>query len=280
MLNLPSTKSLIIFCSAANNSSFTLAAQELNLTQSAISKQIIALEENLGTRLFNRLPYQVNLTKNGQIYYKSIRKHLNNLNKITNKIKSQNIKDQHLKINISPSFAPWLIDHLAAFNNKFKDFKISLSSLEGCQIENFDKIDIAIGAFKNKPRNCQSQLIAQEKMLLIAHPDINQNQEITIATHSSRPKLINKFLSTTNLKNLQIKQGNEFEHFYMIIDVVKKNHAIGLVPDILVKNDIINKNLINLNNISFDSGYKYFITFKKHQYYQDKIQKFVKWLTL
>ena len=80
MLNLPSTKSLIIFCSAANNSSFTLAAQELNLTQSAISKQIIALEENLGTRLFNRLPYQVNLTKNGQIYYKSIRKHLNNLN--------------------------------------------------------------------------------------------------------------------------------------------------------------------------------------------------------
>ena len=65
MLNLPSTKSLIIFCSAANNSSFTLAAQELNLTQSAISKQIIALEENLGTRLFNRLPYQVNLTKNG-----------------------------------------------------------------------------------------------------------------------------------------------------------------------------------------------------------------------
>ena len=70
---LPSTSMLLAFDMAARTGSFTSAARELNLTQGAVSKQIIALEELLGVELFERAHHTVTLTDAGRTYAKEIR---------------------------------------------------------------------------------------------------------------------------------------------------------------------------------------------------------------
>ena len=70
---LPSTSMLLAFDAAARTGSFTAAARELNVTQSAASKQIIALEDHLGVRLFERRAHEVILTAAGAGYAKDVR---------------------------------------------------------------------------------------------------------------------------------------------------------------------------------------------------------------
>ena len=72
--NQPPLKSLIAFEAVARHSSFTLAAQELNLSQSAISRQIKRLEEILSRPLFLRKPHHVELTPAGKSYLDVIQK--------------------------------------------------------------------------------------------------------------------------------------------------------------------------------------------------------------
>ena len=67
MARLPSLETLRIFAVAARHLSFTIAAGELNLTQSAISHRVRALEEELGVPLFDRLTRRLELTRAGQV---------------------------------------------------------------------------------------------------------------------------------------------------------------------------------------------------------------------
>ena len=73
---IPSLQSLICFEAAAKHLSYTFAAQELHLTQSAISRQVQQLEDFLGLNLFNRTRHGVELTQAGEHYYKNFKTHL------------------------------------------------------------------------------------------------------------------------------------------------------------------------------------------------------------
>ncbi|WP_210270641.1 LysR family transcriptional regulator [Ensifer oleiphilus] len=80
---LPSLPSLTIFEAAARHSSFTRAAEELNLTQSAVSKQIQSLELFLRLRLFERIRQRIVLTEAGQLYLALVREALEILESAT-----------------------------------------------------------------------------------------------------------------------------------------------------------------------------------------------------
>ena len=84
--NQPPLKSLIAFEAVARHSSFTLAAQELNLSQSAISRQIKRLEEILSRPLFLRKPHHVELTPAGKSYLDVIQKLFHELDKATTEL--------------------------------------------------------------------------------------------------------------------------------------------------------------------------------------------------
>ena len=76
---LPPMNTLRAFEAAARHLSFTVAAQELHVTQAAVSHQIKTLEEALGVRLFRRLNRAIRLTEEGQEFVGEVRKALSHL---------------------------------------------------------------------------------------------------------------------------------------------------------------------------------------------------------
>src|SRR4051812_12751695 len=86
---LPTIGELVAFESAGRHGSFTRAALELNLTQSAISRQIRLLEEQIGAALFERVRQRVVLTAAGQIYLQEVTRILQRLNDATRQVMSQ-----------------------------------------------------------------------------------------------------------------------------------------------------------------------------------------------
>src|SRR5512145_2427624 len=80
---IPSIEALVAFEAAARHLSFTRAADALSLTQSAVAKQIAALEDYLGVPLFNRVKKRISLTEAGAVYAKRVSEDLDRLERHT-----------------------------------------------------------------------------------------------------------------------------------------------------------------------------------------------------
>ena len=76
---LPSIDGLAAFVAAAEHGSFTRAADQLNLSQGAISRQVRELETRLGVRLFERIRQRIILTDAGRLYLSQVKKALDDL---------------------------------------------------------------------------------------------------------------------------------------------------------------------------------------------------------
>tara|TARA_B100000676_G_scaffold313409_1_gene394361 strand:- start:2756 stop:3766 length:1011 start_codon:yes stop_codon:yes gene_type:complete len=94
---IPSTSALIAFESAARHRNFSRAAEELNTSQSAISRHMASLEERLGSALFDRDRKQIRLTDNGERFYRAVLTALEGLQAASTQI-AQEPQDHHLTI--------------------------------------------------------------------------------------------------------------------------------------------------------------------------------------
>ncbi|WP_421849808.1 LysR family transcriptional regulator [Marinomonas sp.] len=108
---LPPLKSLPVFEAVARLNSFSLAANELNVSQSAVSHQIRILENHLGESLFHRQGRHLELTKEGKQYLDAIGHSLIQIAQATSQIKGE--QTTHIRLAVYSSFAVyWLIPRL------------------------------------------------------------------------------------------------------------------------------------------------------------------------
>jgi LysR family glycine cleavage system transcriptional activator len=113
---LPSTMMLQAFEASAKRLSFTLAAEDLCLTQSAVSKQVIALEEMLRTELFKRIRKRFELTAAGRSFQARISPALNGIEAAVIELMSCQSDRSTLDLGVVPFFAnKWLIPRLGQF---------------------------------------------------------------------------------------------------------------------------------------------------------------------
>lgn len=123
----PPLSSLVAFETVARRLSFTVAANELHLTPSAISHQIAKLEEFLGVRLFERTARNVELTEAGQDYLKRVAGALAAISAATDNAR-KGVRNS-LHVHSTPSFATlWLMPRLADFAKVHPGISLSLSS--------------------------------------------------------------------------------------------------------------------------------------------------------
>jgi LysR family glycine cleavage system transcriptional activator len=142
--DLPPLESLVAFESAARHLSFTRAADEIALTQSAISRQIQALESRLGVALFRRLHRALALTDDGRTLQLAVVDALVRLDRATREIRhAERVKT--VVLTTTPGFAGlWLIPRLAGFvaAHPGVDVRISTSN-ELVNLER-DGVDVAV----------------------------------------------------------------------------------------------------------------------------------------
>src|SRR5262249_17262709 len=126
--NLPPLDLIQGFEAAARTLSFTRAAEELFLTQSAISRQIRALEDNLGVALFERRPRSLVLTKEGEALYRTASGLLERLQEPRSRLCASG-SVPHLTVSTTGGFASlWLIPRLRAFTALHPDVDVRISA--------------------------------------------------------------------------------------------------------------------------------------------------------
>lgn len=162
----------------ARHLNFRLAAEELALTQSAVSRQIQALEHEIGTALFVRHTRSVELTAAGQLLQRAAQPSVERIDATVRQIR-QSMGRQSVTITTWASFASmWLIPRLEAFQRAHPDIDIRIDATDTFVDLNTADVDLALRCAEPNAALTQAERLFGEQLTLVASPWLLKTQPI------------------------------------------------------------------------------------------------------
>ena len=243
---LPSVPLLAAFEAAARTGSITEAAAELSLTQSAVSRQIKALEEQLGCELFVRHKQKIRLTFGGQIYAREIRQALGRISSASLNLLA-NPSGGTLTIGVPPTFgARWLTRRLPRFVEANPGVMLTvLSRLTQFDFQE-DVIDVAVYFGKEPWVGAEMIRLGGETMVPVCSPALAQRYAFVRADDirkapllhlTTRPDAWERWLSHHGVDDRGV-HGMLFDQFGALYEAAASGLGVALLPEFLFANEI------------------------------------------
>lgn len=253
---LPSMGALSSFETVARLGSFSAAAQELSLTQSAISKQIGALEGQLGVALFERTGRGVTLTQEGTAYAAAITDALGTIRAASLHTMAGKA-DQTLNLAILPTFGTrWLMPRIRSFVAQHPEVTLNFATRIGrfdIETEGFDAA-LYIGA--NDWPGMESTFLMHEIVAPMASPAFLREHPVVTPTDianlpllhmGSRPEAWDHWFNAAGV-TAPAERGMRFEQFSNVAQACMAGVGIALLPLFLIASEMSSGQLV----VAFD----------------------------
>ncbi|PIP80434.1 MAG: transcriptional regulator [Gammaproteobacteria bacterium CG22_combo_CG10-13_8_21_14_all_40_8] len=286
---LPPLNSLRAFDSAARHLSFTRAADELFVTQAAVSHQIKSLEEFLGMKLFLRRNRTLLLTHEGQSYWPAIRKMFEQLGEATERLKMVGASGA-LTVSVIPTFAvTWLVPRLKKFSQLYPDIDVRLKSCEHLVDFGRDDVDVQIyfGMPSDYSDNLHVECLLDEYLVPVCSPELlngprplNSPEDLRYHTllHDESITIWKDWLDMAGVKGVNLNNGPIFSHSNLILQAARYGQGIAIGHSVLAQLDIQSGRLVRPFDLVLPSQYSYDILCPKAWADQPKITAFREWL--
>ncbi|WP_406666569.1 transcriptional regulator GcvA [Gallaecimonas sp. GXIMD1310] len=286
--HLPPLNALKAFEAAARHLSFTRAAQELFVTQAAISHQIKTLEDHLGLKLFRRRNRSLLLTEEGQSYYLDIKDIFTHLVEATARVLARSAKGT-LTVALQPSYAiQWMVPRLSRFAEAHPDIDVRIKATETEEGGLTDDVDVAIYYGRGHWPGLQADRLQTEYLipvcspLLLAGPKPLASPEDLVhhtLLHDGSRKAWQSWVKHLGLSHLiKVNQGPIFSHSTMVQQAAMHGQGIALAHSVLAEPDISSGRLVVPFNQVLRSPYAYYLVCQQSQAEQGKITAFRDWL--
>ncbi|MEZ2310632.1 LysR substrate-binding domain-containing protein [Paraburkholderia sp. RCC_158] len=167
---IPSVTALVEFEAVARHASFTLAADELGVTQAAVSRQVKFLEETLGTRLFNRLHRSIELTEDGEALYLVVAESMQKIAGVFDRLASGPVQ-QELVLAATSAFSHFrLLPRLASLRDAQPNLQLRLSTQMFTADLRPKEIDIAVRFGNGRWGDGTATLLFDEEVFPVCSP--------------------------------------------------------------------------------------------------------------
>jgi LysR family transcriptional regulator, glycine cleavage system transcriptional activator len=283
---LPPLNAIKAFEAAARSESFTRAAEELNVTQGAVSHQVKALEAGLGLKLFNRKRQRLVMTEAGREYLAVIRDALDRIAVGTERL-VQRQRSGVLTITTSPDFAAkWLVYRLGRFAESHPDIDLRISATPHHVDFAREDVDIAIRHGDGKWPGLDVVRLCAEQLFPVCSPKLmaGRNRIVTAADLLKFPLLrLDDWTTWTRWFEAAgiadpVVHGPIINRASMLIDAAVDGHGIALARTALAAWDLIHGRLIRPIDVSLPLPNTYWIVCPKVDSNIPKIASFRKWL--
>jgi DNA-binding transcriptional LysR family regulator len=290
---MPALDLLVGFESAARHLSFTRAGEELYLTQSAISRQIKELEDQLGLPLFQRRHRALSLTDAGQQFYAVAAQVITTMRAATERLRAQAGKRRPLTVTTTNSFASlWLIPRLAGFTREHPGIDVRITAETRVQDLERDGLDVALRhgpaslAGPNAVRLfgervfpvCSPKLL---KKLPLKKPEDLKNH-VLLQYHDPdvrHPWLHWKtWLEVAGVASLRPAGTLSFSGYEQIIPAAVAGHGVALGRSPLVRDLIDSRQLVAPFKSMADPARAYFVIVSRDAAQRPEVNAFVEWL--
>jgi len=171
---LPSLNALLAFEAAARHGSFTRAARELGVTQTAVSHQVRSLEQNLGTLLFRRTAQGIRLTPDGEQWAAELAVVFGRLREANARLRAPRESARPaVSVSTIPSLgARWLVPRLGRFLASHPDVDVRISATERLVDFGAEPVDIGIRYGLGSYPGLVSTKLADDALIVVAAPSL------------------------------------------------------------------------------------------------------------
>lgn len=287
---IPSTATLIAFDAAARHESFTRAAAELSLTQSAICRQIAALESQLGVALFERTRRGVKLSQAGQAYARKVAQRLTELERDALAVMAGEGSGAVIELAVVPTFGTrWLLPRLPAFQRQHPGVQVHLHTRTRPFLFEGSGLDAAIYAGDGHWPGAQTQLILPETLVAVCAPsllptgrplDAQPLSRLPLLQQTTRPYAWRRWFEQAGVQTDADVKGPRFEQFSMSIQAAVQGMGVALVPEIFVGEELADGRLIPAADARLSSELAYYLVQPERAPLAGGLKAFGEWLSL
>ncbi|MGP8306375.1 LysR family transcriptional regulator [Vibrio sp. YIC-376] len=281
----PSIRALRTFVAVANHLSFSKAADDLCVTQGAVSKQIASLEQLVGLPLIKRGLNGVELTEEGKRYLPQITEALELIQHATASLIQCNTEQELLIVDVTPSFASlWLVPNIDDFHRQHPNIRVKIRTGDGAIKNINNNSDLNVRCLPLSTHYEYSQLLCEETLLLVGStkiPPLKDKQDISLypfIPQTTRPQLWEQFKVEHALDNPITYHSVGFEHFYLACEAVRMEKGLALVPDFMAQFSIQRGDIQHIHDMTLHSGYGYYVVIPNYRLSSRKVALFNEWL--
>lgn len=283
---LPPLNALKAFESAARHLSFTKAADELFVTQAAVSHQIKLLEDFLGVSLFIRKNRALVLTEQGSAYFHEIKVVLRRLAEATDRLRS-NGNTRNLTIKVPQTFGlAWLVPQLSEFNRLYPDIEVNIQGFDYDESDILADADVAIFYGKGDWKGLKSQRLLEGRLSILAAPKLLQQKPLHCLEDLANHNLLHihnrenwqQMAAHLQLDSLNIQHGAVFSHTFMALQAALHGQGAVLANKILAQQYINDGSLDEVFSTDVTDPKSFYVVY--HPHYSDKIPTvaFINWI--
>ncbi len=290
---MPALDLLVGFEAAARHLSFTKAGEELHLTQSAVSRQIKELEDQLGAALFQRRHRALALSEPGQQFYAATAQVLSTMRTATERLRTASGRRQPLSVTTTASFAAlWLIPRLAGFTREHPGIDVRITADTRVIDLDRDGLDIAIRHGPASLAGPNATRLFGEKVFPVCSPRLLEKKPLEkpadlknhVLLQYDDPDVRHPWLhwktwfEVERIADLKPSGTLIFSGYEQIIPAAVAGHGVALGRTPLVKDLLAAGELVAPFKSQADPARAYFAVVSKSAVSRPEVGDFVEWL--
>lgn len=283
--DIPPLSGLIAFHRTATSGSVSAAAEQLHLTQSAVSRQIKALEDFLGAALFQRANHRMQLTTRGTRYLEEVEPLLAGLSAATSGVSGSRRHSEALNIaTISTFGAKWLVPRLGSFLESYPEISLNVVTRLNLFDFNLDKLDAAIHFGPASWPGTTSTRLFGETVAAVAAPhvarritnveDVRRSRLLLVA---SRPTAWEDWFRAANA-TAGCRPAICVETFAMGIEAALAGLGLAIIPLIFIQEELTLGRLGIVLDAEIESPHSYHLITPVSKKNWSPIRKFTGWI--
>jgi LysR family glycine cleavage system transcriptional activator len=291
--DLPPLDQLEAFEASARHLSFTRAADELALTQSAVSRQIAALEDHYGLALFRRLHRALRLTDEGQRLFGLVGEWLGRLHQLGDELKHER-RAKTVVVTTTPGFAGlWLIPRLASFTATRPEVDVRISASYAVVNLNRDGFDVAIRYQAEDASAAGGELLFGEVVLPVCSPQLlrDPRRPLKVPEDLRHHVLLHLdsglgadlqgwpiWLRALKLEDLKPASVLHFSQFDQLINAAINGHGVALGRSPLLRQLLRERTLVAPFKRAVASPRSYYLVESASAERKPEVREFAAWL--
>jgi LysR family transcriptional regulator, glycine cleavage system transcriptional activator len=285
---LPPLNAVRAFESAARNASFTRAAQELFVTQGAVSRHVAALERWLGAKLFKRTQRGIALTTKGTAYFRVVRGALDQIDHATRQLQ-QSPDENLLRLKLPPTFAiRWLIPRLARFHALHRGIDVQITTSHDTADFDREDVDTCIHSDLEPPTGPGFRRLFGEVLLPVVSPGLlkrgpSLKRPRDLARHVllcslHRPNDWPAWLEAARVDDIDGNSGLKFENAALAIQAAIDELGVMIAQRAFVDDDLRSGRLVAPFSLTARTSGAYYLAYHPHRPKSARLVAFEDWL--
>lgn len=266
---LPTTTGLRVVAALAQHGTVSAAAQALNLTQSAVSKQLKGIEDLVGVTLFKRTSRGLTPTEAGVIYVEQARVALGALETAAARVAGLYPQRRALRLHVLPILGDrWFMPRFSGFVDAHPEIEVQFSVFAAS--ETVDEADIVFRFGEGNWPGWKSEYFLGREVILVGAPafisrggGIGSPQDVgnfPILEHSQTPLRWQDFAAAYGLGQFHPERTIRLGYYSLVIRAAISGQGLALVPRSLILDELANRQLVNPLDLGFTSANCYWLT--------------------